>query len=85
MKNLAAKQPFAWLVRSLLLFTLQIGFFSVQAAPSPYTWDANTLFLFHFDEAAGASAATNSGSLEGNVYSVNMTPPAARPQWLPLF
>jgi alpha-L-rhamnosidase len=79
MKNLAAIQPFPWLVRSLLLLTLQFVFFSVEAAPSPYTWDANTLFLFHFDEPAAASAATNSGSLEGNAYSVNMTTASSAP------
>src|SRR6266481_3943317 len=79
MKNLAAIQPFPWLVRSLLLLTLQFVFFSVEAAPSPYTWDANTLFLFHFDEPAAASAATNSGSLKGNAYSVNMTTASSAP------
>jgi hypothetical protein len=79
MKNLAAKQPSPWLVRFLLLLTLQFGSFSAESAPSPYTWDANTLFLFHFDEPAGASAATNSGSLEGNAYSVNMTIASSAP------
>src|SRR5712672_65737 len=79
MKNLAAKQPFPRLVRFLLLLTLQFGIFSVEAAPSPYTWDANTLFLFHFDEPAGTSAATNSGSLQGNAYSVNMTTASSTP------
>ena len=79
MKNLAAKQPFPGLVRCLLLFTFQFGIFSVQAAPSPYTWDANTLFLFHFDELAGASVATNGGTLQGNSYSVNMTTASSSP------
>src|SRR6267378_6659017 len=63
----------------LLFLTLQCWVFSVQAAPSPYSWDANTLFLFHFDEAAGASAATNAGSLEGNAYGVNMTSASSTP------
>ncbi len=36
----------------------------------PYTPDANTLFLFHFDETAGGSATTNAGSLGLNAYTV---------------
>src|SRR6267142_1578013 len=79
MKNLAAKQPSHWLVQCCLLLTLHFWSFSLQAAPSPYSWDANTLFLFHFDEPAGASAATNAGSLEGNACSVNMTTASSTP------
>lgn len=33
------------------------------AAPTPYAPDANTVYLFHLDEAAGASVATNSATL----------------------
>ena len=32
-------------------------------APVPYTADANTVYLFHLDEAAGASVVTNSAPL----------------------
>ncbi|MEY4916714.1 MAG: hypothetical protein RL616_627 [Verrucomicrobiota bacterium] len=35
-----------------------------------YTSDANTLFLVHFDEAAGGTVATNKGSKAGNFYTV---------------
>ncbi len=31
----------------------------VQAGATPYIPDANTLFLFHFDETYGGSATTN--------------------------
>jgi len=63
----------------LFLLTLQFWIISVKADPSPYTWDANTLFLFHFDEPAGASATTNTGTLEGNAYTVNMTSASGAP------
>jgi hypothetical protein len=33
------------------------------AAPTPYVPDANTVYLFHLDEAPGASVATNSAAL----------------------
>ncbi|HYG23225.1 MAG TPA: LamG-like jellyroll fold domain-containing protein [Verrucomicrobiae bacterium] len=36
----------------------------------PYTPDANTLFLFHFNEPAGSSATVNAGSKGGNSYTV---------------
>jgi alpha-L-rhamnosidase len=52
---------------------------TVQAALTPYTPDANTLFLFHFDEAAGGSVATNAGSVGGNAYSVNMSSASSTP------
>ena len=35
----------------------------VLAAPAPYIADPNTVFLFHFDEPAGGSGATNSAGL----------------------
>ena len=41
------------------------------ALTGPYTADANTLVLLHFDEAAGGSATANAGSLGGSFYSVN--------------
>jgi fibronectin-binding autotransporter adhesin len=39
----------------------------------PYTADANTLYLFHFDEAAGGSVTANAGSKGGNCYTVTNT------------
>jgi autotransporter-associated beta strand protein len=36
----------------------------------PYTTDANTLYLFHFDEAAGSSNAVNAGIKGGNAITV---------------
>lgn len=39
--------------------------------PSPHVPDANTLFLFHLDEAAGGSVTTNLGTAGGNAFSVN--------------
>ena len=39
----------------------------------PYTNDANSLYLVHFDEAAGGSVATNVGIKGGNFYTVTNT------------
>ncbi len=39
----------------------------------PYTNDANTLYLLHFDEAAGGSVTTNVGPKGGNFYTVTNT------------
>ena len=39
-----------------------------------YTPDANTLYLFHFDEAAGSSVTTNVGIKGGNCITVTNTP-----------
>ncbi len=74
MKNHAVNRPFS-LLRKFLPLLVGLPFVTprTEAGPTPYTWDANTVFLFHFDEPAGASAATNTGSLEGAAYSVNMT------------
>jgi autotransporter-associated beta strand protein len=38
---------------------------------APYTADANTLYLFHFDGAAGTSVAANAGSVGGNAYTIS--------------
>lgn len=43
----------------------------------PYTPDANTLFLFHFDEAAGAIVTPNAGSKGGHAYAVDQNPASA--------
>lgn len=45
----------------------------------PYTPDAHTLFLFHFDEAPGGAVTANVGSKGGNAYSVDANPIAALP------
>src|SRR5580765_400120 len=45
----------------------------------PYTPDANTLFLLHFDEAAGGTVTTNVGSKGGKFYSVDENPAALVP------
>jgi autotransporter-associated beta strand protein len=45
----------------------------------PYAPDTNTLFLFHFDEAAGGTVTTNVGSKARNAYSVNMSSASATP------
>jgi hypothetical protein len=45
----------------------------------PYAADANTLCLFHLDEAAGSSATTNWGSLGGTAYSVSTATAVAVP------
>ncbi len=45
----------------------------------PYTPDANTLYLFHFDEAAGGTLATNVGSRGGVSYSVDESVATATP------
>ena len=39
----------------------------------PYTNDVNTLYLLHFDEAAGGSVTTNVGPKGGNFYTVTNT------------
>ncbi len=63
-----------------LLFALLFGTFSAVAdLVGPYTPDANTLFLLHFDEAAGGSVTTNLGTKGGNFYSVDETAASATP------
>ena len=45
----------------------------------PYTPDANTLFLLHFDEAAGGTVTANAGIKGGNFYSCNLSAASATP------
>lgn len=45
----------------------------------PYTPDAHTLFLFHFDEPAGSAVTVNVGTKGGNAYSVDVNPVSATP------
>ena len=40
------------------------------AAPAPYSPDANTVYLFHLDEAAGTSVATNSATPTAGTNSI---------------
>ena len=42
--------------------------FAMANLTGPYTADANTLFLFHFDEAAGGSVTTNAKSSRASNY-----------------
>jgi autotransporter-associated beta strand protein len=62
-----------------LLAALLAPRFALADLTGPYTVDANTLFLFHFDEAAGGTVAANVGSKGGVAYSVNENPASATP------
>ena len=66
------------LVLILLLATLAPRHASADLV-GPYTADANTLYLFHFDEAAGGTVTTNLGSKAGNSYSVTEAVASATP------
>ncbi|HLP77044.1 MAG TPA: LamG-like jellyroll fold domain-containing protein, partial [Candidatus Paceibacterota bacterium] len=59
--------------RAILVMALAFSIAPIIRADlvGPYTPDANTLFLFHFDEAAGGSVAANQGSKGGNLYAVD--------------
>ena len=52
-----------------LILALLAPRFASALIVGPYTPDANTLFLFHFDEAAGGTVTTNIGSKLGNAYT----------------
>lgn len=65
---------------------LGLGALLLAAAPhskadlvGPYTPDANTLFLLHFDEPAGSTATANSGTKGGNFYTCNLSAASATP------
>jgi hypothetical protein len=58
--------PFLPLMLSMLLPRL-----AVADLVGPYTADAYTIFLTHFDESAGSSSFANSGAKGGYFYSVN--------------
>jgi len=53
-----------------MLIVASVTRFTHAALVGPYTPDANTLFLFHFDETAGGSVTTNVGLKAGNAYTV---------------
>jgi hypothetical protein len=42
----------------------------------PYTADAHTVHLYHFDEVAGGSATANAGSAAGSAYTMDVNPVA---------
>ena len=56
---------FVYLALSILLPR-----FAMADLVGNYTADASTLFLLHFDEAAGGTSVTNNGSRAGRFYSV---------------
>jgi autotransporter-associated beta strand protein len=53
--------------------------FALADLAGPYTSDADTLFLFHFDEASGGTVASNAGSKGGVAYAVNENPASTTP------
>src|SRR6267378_4042557 len=65
--------------KSLFLFIAFIPALSQAVIIGPYTPDANTLHLYHFDEPAGGVVVANSGTIGGNAYSVNETAASATP------
>ena len=58
---------------SSVMVAMALPQFALANLNGPYTPDANTLFLMHFDEAAGGSVTTNNGSVAGNFYTVTNT------------
>src|SRR5689334_7032120 len=65
--------------KSFLLLTAFVPTMLPAVIVGPYTPDANTLHLYHFDEAAGGTVVANAGSLGGNAYSVNEATASATP------
>jgi autotransporter-associated beta strand protein len=65
--------------RTILLFTAIAPSVASAVIVAPYTPDANTLHLYHFDEVAGGTSVANSGSIGGNAYSVNEATASATP------
>jgi len=64
---------------SYLLLAALTPRFVLADLVGPYTADANTLFLLHFDEAAGGTVTTNLGSKAANFYSVTEATASATP------
>ncbi len=50
------------MIAALAMALLSVVRTSSAAISGPYTADANTIYLYHLNEAAGASSAANSGS-----------------------
>jgi hypothetical protein len=65
----------------LFLTLWSIPLATTQAALTPYTSDANTVYLYHLNEAAGASSAANAGSAGFSAigYDGNPSEPGAVP------
>ncbi len=63
----------------LTLLATLVPRFAFADIPGPYAPDADTLYLFHFDEAAGGTLTANSGSKGGVAYSVNEVSASATP------
>ena len=64
---------------ALLLAVVFVPIFARADLTGPYTTDANTLYLFHFDEASGGTLTANVGSRGGVSYSVNELVASATP------
>ncbi len=64
------------LLASALLASVQP---STADLVGPYTPDANTLFLLHFNEAAGSTVTANAGTKGGNFYSCDLSVASATP------
>src|ERR1017187_3611242 len=84
LKNLVTNNPTSRFMKTIklsfcLLLATLVPRFVFADLTGPYTVDANTLYLFHFDEAAGGTLATNVGSKGGVSYSVNENPASATP------
>src|SRR5438067_7293340 len=65
--------------KALVLFTASLPTFAHAVIVGPYTPDANTLHLYHFDEVAGVTATANAGSIGGTAYSVSEASASATP------
>lgn len=64
---------------SLSALLLTVASSSRADLVGPYTPDASTLYLFHFDEAASGTLTTNVGSKSGRAYSVDQAVATALP------
>src|SRR5262245_13052994 len=54
----------------LALYFLLPSSLALAQPAAPYLPDLDTVCLFHFDHPAGASIATNAGSLDRNAYAI---------------
>ncbi|MCU0797065.1 MAG: LamG domain-containing protein [Akkermansiaceae bacterium] len=71
-------------MKKLALIAIPLGIGTASAALTSYTADANTIYLYHFNESSGATSATNSGTagfaaiaFDGNPAANNATNPQA--------
>lgn len=65
--------------KSLPIFIALAPALSQAVIVGPYTSDANTLYLFHFDEVGGGTFTANAGTIGGNAYSVSEATASATP------